>query len=43
MEMPTTALNVLGNALAPLVIAKWEQREAKPALQVDAKDFRTPV
>jgi len=24
MEMPTTALNVLGNALAPLVIAKWE-------------------
>lgn len=26
MEMPTTALNVLGNALAPLVIAKWEQR-----------------
>lgn len=28
MEMPTTALNVLGNALAPLVIAKWEGREA---------------
>ncbi|MGQ7859402.1 cation:dicarboxylate symporter family transporter [Pseudomonas sp. 32A] len=27
MEMPTTALNVLGNALAPLVIAKWERRE----------------
>ncbi|PMX52421.1 MULTISPECIES: cation:dicarboxylate symporter family transporter, partial [unclassified Pseudomonas] len=27
MEMPTTALNVLGNALAPLVIAKWEGRE----------------
>lgn len=26
MEMPTTALNVLGNALAPLVIAKWERR-----------------
>jgi proton glutamate symport protein len=26
MEMPTTALNVLGNALAPLVIAKWEGR-----------------
>ena len=43
MEMPTTALNVLGNALAPLVIAKWEQREAKPALQVDAKDLSTPI
>ncbi|MGY2161281.1 cation:dicarboxylate symporter family transporter [Pseudomonas tolaasii] len=28
MEMPTTALNVLGNALAPLVIAKWEARTA---------------
>ncbi|RAI66511.1 sodium:dicarboxylate symporter [Pseudomonas fluorescens] len=27
-EMPTTALNVLGNALAPLVIAKWEGRAA---------------
>ncbi len=26
MEMPTTALNVLGNALAPLVVARWEQR-----------------
>ena len=26
MEMPTTALNVLGNALAPVVIAKWEAR-----------------
>ncbi len=29
MEMPTTALNVLGNALAPLVIAKWEGREGR--------------
>ena len=29
MEMPTTALNVLGNALAPLVIAKWERREGR--------------
>lgn len=43
MEMPTTALNVLGNALAPLVIAKWEQREAKPALQVDANNLSTRV
>lgn len=31
MEMPTTALNVLGNALAPLVIAKWEGRKATVA------------
>ncbi|WLI49416.1 cation:dicarboxylate symporter family transporter [Pseudomonas sp. FP833] len=33
MEMPTTALNVLGNALAPLVIAKWEGREVRAAGQ----------
>lgn len=33
MEMPTTALNVLGNALAPLVIAKWEGREVPGAHQ----------
>ncbi|TFY93144.1 sodium:dicarboxylate symporter [Pseudomonas nabeulensis] len=33
MEMPTTALNVLGNALAPLVIAKWEARGAKVEAQ----------
>ena len=26
MDMPITALNVLGNALAPLVIAKWENQ-----------------
>lgn len=26
MDMGTTTLNVLGNALAPLVIAKWESR-----------------
>lgn len=26
MDMPNTALNVLGNALAPLVIAKWEKQ-----------------
>ncbi|MBV6286769.1 cation:dicarboxylate symporter family transporter [Pseudomonas aegrilactucae] len=30
MEMPTTALNVLGNALAPVVIAKWEARSQVP-------------
>jgi proton glutamate symport protein len=28
MDMPTTALNVLGNALAPLIIAKWEGIDA---------------
>ncbi|MDZ5111401.1 cation:dicarboxylate symporter family transporter [Pseudomonas putida] len=28
MEMPTTALNVLGNALAPLVIAHWENQRS---------------
>lgn len=28
MDMATTTLNVLGNALAPLVIAKWEQKRA---------------
>ncbi|KJZ52371.1 cation:dicarboxylate symporter family transporter [Pseudomonas marginalis] len=37
MEMPTTALNVLGNALAPLVIAKWESREARAAQQQTAQ------
>lgn len=31
MDMPVTALNVLGNALAPLVIARWEGQLGKPA------------
>ncbi|MGF6097639.1 cation:dicarboxylate symporter family transporter [Pseudomonas sp. 18175] len=35
MEMPTTALNVLGNALAPLVIAKWEGRGAELGAQAN--------
>ena len=26
MDMGRTALNVVGNALAPLVIAKWERQ-----------------
>lgn len=30
MDMPVTALNVLGNALAPLVIARWEGRLKAP-------------
>ncbi|ROL69328.1 sodium:dicarboxylate symporter [Pseudomonas chlororaphis] len=38
MEMPTTALNVLGNALAPLVIAKWEARSAQPAQPLMARN-----
>ncbi|MEB6592646.1 cation:dicarboxylase symporter family transporter [Pseudomonas asiatica] len=29
MDMPVTALNVLGNALAPVVVAKWEGRSLK--------------
>lgn len=40
MEMPTTALNVLGNALAPLVIAKWESREARAAQQQTAQTLQ---
>jgi len=31
MDMGTTTLNVLGNALAPLVIAKWQGQQASPA------------
>lgn len=41
MEMPTTALNVLGNALAPLVIAKWERRGADTASQSDTQTLPT--
>lgn len=29
MDMGTTALNVLGNALAPLVIAKWQENKVE--------------
>ncbi|GFZ68848.1 hypothetical protein PSE10B_53700 [Pseudomonas amygdali pv. eriobotryae] len=29
MDMATTTLNVLGNALAPLVIARWELGQAR--------------
>ncbi|OPB00336.1 sodium:dicarboxylate symporter [Pseudomonas fluorescens] len=39
MEMPTTALNVLGNALAPLVIAKWEARNRESASEADAHNL----
>lgn len=35
MDMPTTALNVLGNALAPLVIARWEQRTTERQARLD--------
>ncbi|WP_410480509.1 cation:dicarboxylate symporter family transporter [Pseudomonas plecoglossicida] len=34
MDMPVTALNVLGNALAPIVVAKWESRSS--SLQPDS-------
>ncbi|CRL97158.1 MULTISPECIES: cation:dicarboxylate symporter family transporter [unclassified Pseudomonas] len=40
MEMPTTALNVLGNALAPLVIAKWEGREGRAGRQQKAQNVQ---
>ena len=40
MEMPTTALNVLGNALAPLVIAKWEGREVRAGQQQKAQNVQ---
>ena len=40
MEMPTTALNVLGNALAPLVIAKWEGREVWAGQQQKAQNVQ---
>lgn len=39
MEMPTTALNVLGDALAPLVIAKWEGRDAKAAHEPSTRNM----
>lgn len=37
MDMPVTALNVLGNALAPLVIARWEGQLKPPSQAVPAK------
>jgi proton glutamate symport protein len=33
MDMPVTALNVVGNALAPLVIARWEGQLKAPESQ----------
>ncbi|OCW21883.1 cation:dicarboxylate symporter family transporter [Pseudomonas sp. S3E12] len=41
MEMPTTALNVLGNALAPLVIAKWEGRERRAGHESSGRNLPT--
>jgi proton glutamate symport protein len=38
MDMARTALNVVGNALAVLVIAKWEnQFDAKQAVAYESK------
>ena len=37
MDMPVTALNVLGNALAPLVIARWEGQLRAPDRTVAAE------
>ncbi|NWB96484.1 cation:dicarboxylase symporter family transporter [Pseudomonas gingeri] len=39
MDMGTTTLNVLGNALAPLVIARWEQKSGKVLLP-DTKEIQ---
>ncbi|CAB5526666.1 Glutamate-aspartate carrier protein [Pseudomonas putida] len=44
MDMPITALNVLGNALAPLVISKWEnQFRIAPSQQPDAVAGERPM
>ena len=43
MDMPITALNVLGNALAPLVVAKWENQYRMPAAPVVAPEERPQV
>lgn len=40
MDMPTTALNVLGNALAPLVIARWEARRSGEQVALGAPALR---
>lgn len=40
MDMPTTALNVLGNALAPLVIARWEARRTGEQVALGAPALR---
>lgn len=42
MDMPTTALNVLGNALAPLVIAKWEERDRAEKFEPNSVQVVTP-
>ncbi|MFT2188187.1 cation:dicarboxylate symporter family transporter [Pseudomonas putida] len=41
MDMPITALNVLGNALAPLVVAKWENQYRMPAAPMVAAEERS--
>lgn len=38
IDMPTTMLNVLGNALAPIVIARWE---GVPAARLGAQSAKT--
>lgn len=43
MDMPVTALNVLGNALAPLVIARWEGQLEAPRSDAPAKPATPPL
>lgn len=38
MDMGTTTLNVLGNALAPLVIAKWENKRGSTEENLNAQE-----
>ena len=39
MDMPNTALNVLGNTLAPIVIAKWENKFSETRYQEAVKQL----
>jgi proton glutamate symport protein len=42
MDMGTTTLNVLGNALAPLVIAKWQGKRASTSLSEPSSEKAVP-
>lgn len=43
MDMARTALNVIGNALAVLVVAKWEDQFNKEKAENYELNFRTPI
>lgn len=42
MDMPNTALNVLGNTLAPLVISKWEGKFNEERHQIAVLSMKRP-